>query len=198
MAIAVRPNYAITLNNRGNAYENKRDDDRVIQEVNQTIKNNKAPAVAYYNRANVFYGTQGLRPARSSYYDQAIKLQPSNADAFNQRCGARAMVGELEGRGGGLQRGAAAQAEQRQRVRPSRPGLSQARPARSGHRQLRRGAQAQPELAGCAVRPRRRQDDEGRRRRQQRRLRGGAAKSSRASRTSSPGRRAHRGRSAVQ
>ena len=40
---------------------------------------------------------------------------------------------------------------------------------------LRRGAQAQPELAGGAVRPRRRQDDEGRCRRQQRRLRGGQA-----------------------
>ena len=32
-------NYALAPNNRASAYENRRDDDRVIQEVNQTIKN---------------------------------------------------------------------------------------------------------------------------------------------------------------
>ena len=67
----------------------------MIQEVNQTIKNNAAPAVAYYNRANIFYGTRDYDQA-IKYYNQAIKLQPDNADALNQRCGARAIVGELK------------------------------------------------------------------------------------------------------
>ena len=32
-------------------------------------------------------------------YDQAIKLRPGNAEAFNQRCRARAMVGDLKAAG---------------------------------------------------------------------------------------------------
>jgi tetratricopeptide (TPR) repeat protein len=51
----------------------KRDDDRVIQEVNQTIKSSAAPAGAYYNRANIFYGTRDYDQA-TKYYNQAIKL----------------------------------------------------------------------------------------------------------------------------
>ena len=88
-AVKVTPNYAIAANDRVSVYENKRDDDRVIQEVNQTIKSSAAPAVAYYNRANIFYGTRDYDQA-IKYYNQAIKLQPENAERLNQRCGARA------------------------------------------------------------------------------------------------------------
>ena len=94
-AIKITPTYAIAANNRASVYENRRDDDRVIQEVNQTIKSSAAPAVAYYNRANIFYGTRDYDQA-IKYYNQAIKLQPDNADALEQRCGARAIVGELK------------------------------------------------------------------------------------------------------
>ncbi len=39
-------NYAVAASNRVSVYENKRDDDRVIQEVNQIILYNAAPAAA--------------------------------------------------------------------------------------------------------------------------------------------------------
>ena len=60
-----RPNYSIASTDRTGGYENRRDESRAIQEVNQTIKQ-AAPAVAYYNRANIFYGTRE--------YDQAINF----------------------------------------------------------------------------------------------------------------------------
>ena len=63
------------------AYENKRDDDRVIQEVNQTIKGNNAPAMATLNHANLLYGTRNYDRA-IPYYDRALKLQPGNAEAL--------------------------------------------------------------------------------------------------------------------
>ena len=94
-AIKAGAEYAVAAGNRTSVYENRRDDDRVIQEVNQTLKSTAAPAVASYNRANMFYGTREFDKA-IQYYNQAIKLQPDNAEALNQRCGARAAVGALK------------------------------------------------------------------------------------------------------
>ena len=74
--VALGSNYAITANNRASAYENKRDDDRVIQEVNQTIKSNNAPAVATLNQANLLYGNRKYDRA-IPYYDQALSCSPA-------------------------------------------------------------------------------------------------------------------------
>ena len=168
VAITAGPNYAIAASNRTSAYENKRDDDRVIQEVNQTIKGNNAPAMASLNHANLLYGTANYDRA-IPYYDQALKLQPGNRRSAELSLRRAGDGRRAQGRAGGLQRGAPPQAEQPQRARSSRPGLSQARPAGRGHRRLRRGAQAQPEFAGGVVRARRCQADEGRHLRQHRR-----------------------------
>ena len=67
----------------------------MIHEVNQTIKGNKAPAMASLNHANLQFGTRNYDRA-IPYYDRALKLQPDNAEALNGRCGALAMVGELK------------------------------------------------------------------------------------------------------
>jgi tetratricopeptide repeat protein len=117
------------------------------------------PALAYYNRANIIYGTQDYDKAIHQYYNQALKLQPNNVEALDRRCGAR-IKGEL--------RAALDPKPNNVTVLDHRgmPYLKLGQPAT--REQLRRGAQTQPELAGGAVRPRRRQADEGRRSRQQR------------------------------
>ena len=91
--VAERPNYAVAARSKRGGYESRRDDDRVIQEVNQTIKSNSAPAAASLNHANLLFGTRKYDSA-IPYYDKVLKLQPGNAEALNYR-GALAMLGEL-------------------------------------------------------------------------------------------------------
>src|SRR5581483_1020830 len=93
-AIQVTPNYSVAVTNRS-SYENKRDDDRVIQEVNQTIKSNAMSAMASANRADLFLGKREYKQA-IKLYDQALKLQPANFEALNARCTARLMVGDAK------------------------------------------------------------------------------------------------------
>jgi hypothetical protein len=58
LLIRVAPNYAITANNRASTYENRRDDDRVIQEVNQTIGQNGPPPASPKKGIGFFFGAR--------------------------------------------------------------------------------------------------------------------------------------------
>ena len=73
-----------------------RDDDRVIQEVNQTIKGNQRAGDGQPQSSPICCTARATTIAPSPYYDRALKLQPGNAEALNGRCGALAMVGELK------------------------------------------------------------------------------------------------------
>ena len=71
------PNYAEAYNNRGAAYDDKREYDRAIQDYDQAIRLNPNYALAFYNRG-IAYATRRLRP-RHPDFDQAIRLDPKYA-----------------------------------------------------------------------------------------------------------------------
>ena len=55
----------------------------MIQEVNQTIKSNNAPAMAEPTTTPTCCTARANYDRAIPYYNQAIKLQPGNADALN-------------------------------------------------------------------------------------------------------------------
>jgi tetratricopeptide (TPR) repeat protein len=93
-AIKLNSKFAQAYNNRGVAYDHKGDFDRALADFDQAIKL-KPTAIAHFNRGNAYL-------ARSQYdhaiddYNQAIKLKPDLAQAFDNRCWARAVVGILK------------------------------------------------------------------------------------------------------
>ena len=63
----------------GNAYANGRDDDRVIQEVNQTIKNNAQAALYGCGVAKLMKGDAA---ASNADFEMAKDIKPSIVDEF--------------------------------------------------------------------------------------------------------------------
>jgi lipoprotein NlpI len=75
---------AITLNNRANAYQNKRDYDRAIQDYDQAIRLDPDSALTRNNRGSA-YQHKGDYERALQDYDQAIRLDATFAVAFNNR-----------------------------------------------------------------------------------------------------------------
>ncbi len=75
---------AVTHNNRGNAYLNKRDFDRAIQDYNESLRLDPDSALAYNNRGSA-YQHRGDYERAIQDYDRAIKLDSSSALTFNNR-----------------------------------------------------------------------------------------------------------------
>lgn len=90
-----RKDLATAFKNRGNAYDDKGQYDRAIEDYDHAIAINPDDADAFNNR-----GTS--RRAMGQYdlaiqdYDQAIRLVPNNAMALNNRCLAKALAGQLQ------------------------------------------------------------------------------------------------------
>ena len=68
-------------NNRGNAYGDRGDYDRAIDDYNKAIKRNPN-ADAYYNRG-IVYGDKGDYDRAIDDYNKVIELNPNYADAYN-------------------------------------------------------------------------------------------------------------------
>ena len=77
-------NLAGGFNNRGNAYADKKDYDRAIQDYNEAIRLNQRNASALYNRGNAYANKQDYDRAIQDY-NEAIRLNPNYANAFNSR-----------------------------------------------------------------------------------------------------------------
>ena len=75
---------AVTLNNRANAYQNKRDYDRAIQDYNEAIRLDPDSALVRNNRGNAYQHKGDYEHALQDY-DQAIRLDSGYAHAFNNR-----------------------------------------------------------------------------------------------------------------
>jgi lipoprotein NlpI len=75
---------ALTLNNRGNAHQNKRDFDRAVQDYDEAIRLDPDSALAYNNRGSA-YQHRGDYDRAIQDYDRAIKLDSGSALAFNNR-----------------------------------------------------------------------------------------------------------------
>jgi lipoprotein NlpI len=79
-----KKNLATAFNNRGNAYDDKKQYDRAIQDYDQAIKLNPNYALAFLNRGNAYQNKDQYDRAIQDY-DQAIKLNPNYALAFYNR-----------------------------------------------------------------------------------------------------------------
>lgn len=75
---------AVTFNNRGNAYQNKRDYDRAIQDYNEAIRLDPDSALARNNRGSA-YQHKGDYERAIQDYDQSIRLDSGSALTFNNR-----------------------------------------------------------------------------------------------------------------
>jgi tetratricopeptide (TPR) repeat protein len=88
-------NLAILLTNRGNAYRNKEQYDRAIQDYNQAIKLNPKDSFPFNNRGNAYFN-KGEYDRAIQDYTQAIKLNPTFAMAYNGRGAAYAGKGQYD------------------------------------------------------------------------------------------------------
>jgi lipoprotein NlpI len=75
---------ALTLNNRANAYQNKRDYDRAIADYNEALRIDPDSALVRNNRGAA-YQHKGDHERALQDYDQAIRLDAASASAFNNR-----------------------------------------------------------------------------------------------------------------
>src|SRR5512132_1539917 len=71
------PSLAVTLNNRGNAYQNKGDYVRAIADYDQAIKLNSDSALIFNNRGSA-HQHKGDYERAIQDYEQAIRLDPSS------------------------------------------------------------------------------------------------------------------------
>jgi len=78
------PGHAGTFNNRGNAYHDKGDDDRAIQDYNEAIRLKPSDPTAFNNRG-VAYKAKGDNDRAIQDFSEAIRLKPDYATAFNNR-----------------------------------------------------------------------------------------------------------------
>ena len=93
-AIKLNPKFAQAYNNRGVAYDLRGDFDRAITDYDQAIKL-EPTAVAHFNRGNAYLGKSQYDAAIDNF-NQAIKLKSDFAQALDNRCWARAVVGILK------------------------------------------------------------------------------------------------------
>ena len=84
------------LNNRGYAYNLKREYTLAIDDLDRASELSPHHATVFYNRSEVYF-IQGLYPLAVRDLNQAIKLNPNFADAFELRSHARRMAGDIEG-----------------------------------------------------------------------------------------------------
>jgi tetratricopeptide (TPR) repeat protein len=90
------PNLAIALNKRGNAYLDKGQYDRAIQDFDQAIRLNPNYAGAFNNRGHA-YDEKGQPDRAIQDYDQAIRLGPNFVVAFSNRGLAKRAKGDSAG-----------------------------------------------------------------------------------------------------
>ncbi len=94
-SIDLDPDYALTYNNRGIAYNDLGDYERAIDDYNQAIGLDPEFAFAYKNRGNA-YAYLGDYERAIDDYNQAIALYPAYALAYNNRGNVYAYLGDYE------------------------------------------------------------------------------------------------------
>ena len=83
-ALAIKPDYAEALNNRGNALKELKRFDEALASYDRALAIQPAYAEALYNRGNVLQELKRFDEALASY-DKALAIQPADAEALNSR-----------------------------------------------------------------------------------------------------------------
>jgi len=83
-AIRLNPNSAAAYNNRGRAYQSRRDYDKALRDYSQAILLDSNYAAAYNNRGNVYLVQKEYDKALSDF-NTAIQLNPNSVHAYNNR-----------------------------------------------------------------------------------------------------------------
>ena len=109
---------ATAYKNRGNAYDDKGEYDRALEDYEQALAINPQDADVFNSRGTT-YTALGRYERAIQDFDQAIKLNPASPMAFSNRCFAKALLGQLEQ---GL-----ADCNEALRVKPRNPGALAAR-----------------------------------------------------------------------
>ena len=78
-----KENLAIAYNNRGSAYDDKRQTDKAIADYTRAIAANPKYDAAYYNRSYA-YERKGRLPEAYHDMEKAVQLEPDDSD-FQQR-----------------------------------------------------------------------------------------------------------------
>ena len=118
--LATGQDLATAFKNRGNAYDDKGDYARAIEDYSAALAINPRDADAFNSRGTT-HTALGQYDRAILDFDQAMTLNPASPLAFSNRCFARALLGQLEA-AGRLQRSPAPEA--RQSRRPGRARLS--------------------------------------------------------------------------
>src|SRR5262249_15281288 len=90
--IRLDPRNAAAFNNRGSAYDDKRDYDRAIADYGAAITLNPSYAEAFYNRALAYRRKGDIDHALADYH-RSIGLDAGNPAAFNNRGDALMQLG---------------------------------------------------------------------------------------------------------
>lgn len=83
-AIGLRPDDAMTYNNRGIAYADQKQYELALADYTKAIELNPGYAEAYYNRGTVYYELQQYGLALADH-TKAIELNPDDADTYYNR-----------------------------------------------------------------------------------------------------------------
>ena len=86
---------ATALKNRANAFDDKGDYARALEDFDRAVAINPQDADAFNSRGTTYTGL-GRHESAIQDFDKAIQLNPSSPMAFSNRCFARAVLGQLE------------------------------------------------------------------------------------------------------
>ena len=95
-------------------------DDPTIKSLTAKLNDNPDDAAALYRRGQV-YASKGAYELAIKDFNNSLRLNPKDVEAYNNRCWARTVIGDLQAGAEGLQRGAAAAPEFRRCARQPRP-----------------------------------------------------------------------------
>ena len=117
---------------------------------------NPDDANALYRRGQV-YASKGAYNLAINDFSDSLRLNSKDVEAYNNRCWARTVIGDLQAALEGLQRGASAASELRRCPRQPRPAEFEERANQERDCRFRRRPQDQSEIDLVALRPRSRQ-----------------------------------------
>lgn len=86
---------ATAYKNRGDAYDNKGQYERALEDYDQAVKTNPLDAEAFNSRGTTYIALERYKLALGDF-NQAVRINPASPVSLANRCFAKAILGELE------------------------------------------------------------------------------------------------------